>query len=127
LVDLAICADAQDSCVVGPGVDAVAHCHGARELTLTGRDRTPLAATSTPANRVAKAATTTIPIVFTTSSDPVELGLVASLSRPGGNVTGIATLNVEVGSKRLELLCEIVPAGALIIDLFNPTNPNLET
>jgi putative ABC transport system substrate-binding protein len=86
-----------------------------------------IAATSTPANRVAKAATTMIPIVFTTSSDPVELGLVASLSRRGGNVTGIATMNVEVGSKRLELLREIVPAGALIIELFNPTNPNVET
>jgi putative tryptophan/tyrosine transport system substrate-binding protein len=86
-----------------------------------------IAATSTPANRVAKAATTTIPIVFTTSSDPVELGLVASLSRPGGNVTGAATLNVEVGSKRLELLHEIVPPAAMIVELVNPDNPNLET
>jgi ABC-type uncharacterized transport system substrate-binding protein len=86
-----------------------------------------IAATSTPANRVAKAATTTIPIVFTTSSDPVELGLVASLSRPGGNVTGAATLNVEVGSKRLELLHEIVPPAAMIVELVNPNNPNLET
>src|SRR5262245_31038442 len=59
-----------------------------------------IAATSTPANRIAVAATTTIPIVFTTSSDPVELGLVASLNRPGGNVTGAATMNVEVSSKR---------------------------
>jgi putative ABC transport system substrate-binding protein len=86
-----------------------------------------IAATSTPANRVAKAATTTIPIVFTTSSDPVELGLVASLSRPGGNVTGAATLNVEVGSKRLELLHEIVSPAAMIVELVNPNNPNLET
>ena len=84
-----------------------------------------IAATSTPANRVAKAATTTIPIVFTTSSDPVELGLVASLSRPGANVTGAATLNVEVGSKRLELLHEIVPPAAMIVELVNPNNPNL--
>jgi putative tryptophan/tyrosine transport system substrate-binding protein len=60
-----------------------------------------IAATSTPANRIAMAATTMIPVVFTTSSDPVELGLVASLSRPGGNVTGVVTLNVELSSKRL--------------------------
>jgi putative tryptophan/tyrosine transport system substrate-binding protein len=86
-----------------------------------------IAATSTPANRVAKAATTTIPIVFTTSSDPVELGLVASLSRPGSNVTGAATLNVEVGSKRLELLHEIAPPAAMVVELVNPNNPNLET
>jgi putative tryptophan/tyrosine transport system substrate-binding protein len=86
-----------------------------------------IAATSTPANRVAKAATTTIPIVFTTSSDPVELGLVASLSHPGSNVTGAVTLNVEVGSKRLELLHEIVPPAAMIVELVNPNNPNLET
>ena len=86
-----------------------------------------IAATSTPANRVAKEATTTIPVVFTTSSDPVELGLVASLSRPGSNVTGATTLNVEVGSKRLELLHEIVPPAAMIVELVNPNNPNLET
>jgi putative ABC transport system substrate-binding protein len=94
---------------------------------LVGRRVDVIAATSTPANRVAKEATTTIPIVFTTSSDPVELGLVASLSRPGGNITGAATLNVEVGPKRLELLHEIVPPGALIIELFNSKNPNVET
>jgi putative ABC transport system substrate-binding protein len=93
----------------------------------SGRRVAVIAATSTPANRVAKEATTTIPIVFTTNSDPVELGLVASLSRPGGNVTGATTLNVEVGPKRMELLHEIVPPGALIIVLFNPKNPNVET
>ena len=86
-----------------------------------------IAATSTPANRVAKAATTTIPIVFTTSSDPVELGLVPSLSRPGGNVTGASTLNIEVGSKRLELLQEVVPPFATIVELVNPNNPNRQT
>jgi putative tryptophan/tyrosine transport system substrate-binding protein len=85
-----------------------------------------IAATSTPANRIAKEATTTIPVIFTTSSDPVALGLVNSLSRPDGNVTGAVTLNVEVGSKRLELLREVVPTDTIIVVLANPTNPNFE-
>ena len=93
---------------------------------LVRRRVTVIAATSTPANRIAKAATTTIPVVFTTSSDPVGLGLVASLNRPGGNVTGAVTLNVELGSKRLELLREVIPADSLIVVLANPTNPNFE-
>jgi putative tryptophan/tyrosine transport system substrate-binding protein len=82
-----------------------------------------IAATSTPANVIAVAATKVIPIVFTTSSDPVELGLVPSLSHPGGNATGAVTLNVEVGSKRLELLHEIVPATDMIGILLNPNRP----
>ncbi|MDE5440861.1 ABC transporter substrate-binding protein [Bradyrhizobium sp. CSA207] len=86
-----------------------------------------IVATSTPANLVAKKATTRIPIVFTTSSDPVELGLVASLDRPGGNVTGAVTLNVEVVSKRLELLHELVPTASVVAALVNPVNPNAKT
>jgi putative ABC transport system substrate-binding protein len=86
-----------------------------------------IAATSTPANVIAMKATKEIPIVFTTSSDPVELGLVASLNRPGGNVTGAVTLKVEIVSKRLELLHEMVPAATIIVVLANPTNPNAET
>jgi len=82
-----------------------------------------IAATTTPANVIAKAATTTIPIVFTTSSDPVKLGLVASLSHPGGNVTGAVTLNVEVGPKRLELLHSMAPTVGIIGVLINPDRP----
>jgi putative tryptophan/tyrosine transport system substrate-binding protein len=94
---------------------------------LVRRQVTVIAATSTPAALTAKAATTTIPIVFTTASDPMLLGLVASLSRPGGNVTGATQLNVEVGPKRLELVRELLPAATIIALLVNPTSPVAET
>jgi ABC-type uncharacterized transport system substrate-binding protein len=73
----------------------------------------------------AKSATTTIPIVFVTGADPVTVGLVHSLSRPGGNVTGVTTLSVEVAPKRLELMHELVPAATVMALLVNPTNPAL--
>jgi putative ABC transport system substrate-binding protein len=82
---------------------------------------------NTPANVVAKAATTTIPIVFTTSGDPVKLGLVSSLNRPGGNVTGVSQLDVELGPKRLELAHELIPAKTLIALLVNSDYPSADT
>jgi putative ABC transport system substrate-binding protein len=74
------------------------------------------------ATAAAKAATATIPIVFGMGADPVERGFVASLSRPGGNLTGVANLNVEVGAKRLDLMHELVPAATSMALLVNPTN-----
>ena len=80
---------------------------------------------STPATIAAKAASTMVPIVFYGGTDPVSMGLIASFSRPGGNVTGVTTLNVEIGAKRLELLHELVPTATIIAALVNPTSPAL--
>jgi putative ABC transport system substrate-binding protein len=82
-----------------------------------------IAATSTPAALAAKAATSTVPIVFTTGGDPIKLGLVASMRRPGGNVTGATQLTVEVGPKRLELARELFPGATTFALLVNPANP----
>jgi putative tryptophan/tyrosine transport system substrate-binding protein len=76
----------------------------------------------TAAVRAAKSATTTIPIVFMTSADPVQEGLVASFNRPGGNVTGLSTMSVELGAKRLGLLYELIPRALRIVALINPNS-----
>jgi putative tryptophan/tyrosine transport system substrate-binding protein len=86
-----------------------------------------IAATGTPAALAAKDATTTIPIVFETAGDPVKLGLVASLNKPGRNITGVTQLSSELVSKRLGLLHDLVPGARMIGFLVNPIDPRAET
>jgi putative tryptophan/tyrosine transport system substrate-binding protein len=94
---------------------------------LVGRHVSAILAGGPPAVVAAKAATTTIPIVFTSGGNPIELGFVSSLSQPGGNVTGVSFLNNELGGKRLELLRELVPAATSVGFLANPTRPSFQS
>jgi putative tryptophan/tyrosine transport system substrate-binding protein len=92
---------------------------------LVRRQVTVIAATSTPAALAAKATNTKIPIVFTTASDPVALGWVASLARPAGNMTGATQLNMELGPKRFELMRQLLPDATSIALVVNPNNPRV--
>ena len=85
-----------------------------------------IVASAIRASLAAKAATSTIPVVFATANDPVQFGLVASLNRPGGNLTGVSYLSAELGEKRMQLLHELVPAASAIAVMVNPTNANAE-
>jgi ABC-type uncharacterized transport system substrate-binding protein len=129
----------------GEGLSTAGYSEG-RNVTIETRwaenqnDRLPALATeligyrpavlvtfATAAAKAAKSATTTVPVVFGTIADPVQIGLVSSLNHPGGNVTGVTQLGVEVGPKLLELLHEAVPSAAIMALLVNPANPNTAT
>jgi putative ABC transport system substrate-binding protein len=94
---------------------------------LVRRKVSVIAATTTQAALAAKAATASVPIVFETGLDPIKLGLVASLNRPGGNITGVTQLSSELVSKRLGLLHDLLPAAATIGFLVNPIYPGAES
>ena len=93
---------------------------------LVRRNVAAIIASTTPSVVAAKAATTTIPIVFSLNTDPVKLGIVASLNRPGGNLTGVTNFSADLEAKRLALLQQLVPSAAVIGVLMNPNSPNAD-
>src|SRR5262249_22837359 len=118
---------------VSPGPDRDRLCRGSERynrIPLGGRSQRSSAgiggrsAASSQATVAAKAATTTIPIVFATGADPVQVGFVASLNQPRGNLTGVTSLDTELGRKRLRLLHELLPNVGTIAALVNPTFPD---
>src|SRR6516164_785257 len=94
---------------------------------LVRRQVAAIAAPSGTAALAARAATTTIPIVFNTAGDPVQMGLVASLNRPGGNVTGVANMHMEVAAKRFGILRELLPKATRVAGLVNPNSQNAKS
>ncbi len=94
---------------------------------LVRRKAVVIAAAGTAATWAAKRATAVVPIVFVLGADPVEAGIVANLNRPGGNLTGVTNLDVELSAKRLEALHELLPSAATIGALVNPASPNTGT
>src|SRR6516165_4759691 len=94
---------------------------------LVRRQVSLIVAGGSPASALAaKSTTATIPIVFANAADPVQIGLVASINRPGGNVTGFTELGADLGAKRMGLLCELVPSATSIAILVNPTRPGVD-
>jgi len=93
---------------------------------LVSRQVAVLFAGGPPAARAAKAATATIPVVFTSGDDPIKIGLVSSLNRPGANVTGVSIMFSEVQIKRLELLRDLIPTAKAVGFVFDPETPNME-
>jgi putative tryptophan/tyrosine transport system substrate-binding protein len=121
-------ADGQNVTIEFRWAEGQHHRLSALAADLVGRGVTVIVAPGgAPAALAAKSATTTIPIVFEMGADPIAMGLVSSLNRPGGNLTGVSSLSVEVTPKRLEILHELVPKATVVAALLNPTSPTAES
>jgi putative tryptophan/tyrosine transport system substrate-binding protein len=121
-------ADGQNVTIEFRWAEGQHHRLSALAADLVGRNVTVIVAPGgAPAALAAKSATTTIPIVFEMGADPIAMGLVSSLNRPGGNITGVSSLSVEVTPKRLEILHELVPKATMFAALLNPTSPTADS